>query len=144
MVTGFDYLSRDQTLQTHWLKRFVAIVIDWLVIWLPLLVFFWIFGFGAVLPSLVFWPLLFLYSAVFEYSIGGTLGKILMHLKAVSTVGKLSTAQAFMRNLSKVFGLFLLLDWVIGMLTDTQDPRQKWLDQMSKTSVISTDGPGGT
>ncbi len=144
MVTGFDYLSRDQTLQSHWLKRFVAIVLDWLTIWVPLTIFSIIFGGHYVLPSLLSWPLLFIYSAVFEYAIGGTLGKIIMHLKAVSTVGKLSTAQAFMRNLSKIFGLFLLLDWVIGMLTDTQDPRQKWLDQMSKTSVISTDVAGGT
>jgi hypothetical protein len=30
------------------------------------------------------------------------------------------------------------------MLTDTHDPRQKWLDQMAKTSVISTEVPGGT
>jgi len=144
MVTGFDYLSRDQTLQTHWVKRFVAIIIDSLLIWVPLLVFFSLFGVRLTLPSLLYGPLLFLYSAVFEFTIGGTLGKILLHLKAVSTVGKISTAQAFMRNVSKVFGLLLLLDWVIGMLTDTQDPRQKWLDQMAKTSVISTDVPGGT
>jgi len=144
MVTGFDYLSRDQALQSHWVKRFVAIVIDSLLIWLPLLIFFWILGFGAVLPSLLFGPLLFLYAAMFEYSIGGTLGKILLHLKAVSTTGKMSSAQAFTRNISKIFGLFLLLDWIIGMLTDTQDPRQKWLDQMARTSVISTDVAGGT
>ena len=144
MVTGFDYLSRDQTLQTHWVKRFIAIFIDSLLIWVPLLIFFSLFGFRMVLPSLLYGPLLFLYSAMFEFTIGGTLGKILLHLKSVSTVGKMSTAQAFMRNISKIFGLFLLLDWVIGMLTDTQDPRQKWLDQMAKTSVISTEGPGGT
>jgi uncharacterized RDD family membrane protein YckC len=144
MVTGFDYLSRDQTLQTHWVKRFIAIFIDSLLIWVPLLIFFWLFGFRMVLPSLLYGPLLFLYSALFEFTIGGTLGKILMHLKSVSTVGKMSTAQALMRNISKIFGLFLLLDWIIGMLTDTQDPRQKWLDQMAKTSVISTEVPGGT
>jgi uncharacterized RDD family membrane protein YckC len=144
MVTGFDYLSRDQALQSHWLKRFVAIIIDSLLIWLPMLIFLSVLGFGAILPSLLFGPILFLYSAMFEYVIGGTLGKILMHLKAVSITGKMNTSQALMRNVSKIFGLFLLLDWVVGMLTDTHDPRQKWLDQMARTSVMSTDMPGGT
>ncbi len=31
MVTGFDYLSRDKALQEHWLRRFVALVIDALI-----------------------------------------------------------------------------------------------------------------
>jgi uncharacterized RDD family membrane protein YckC len=144
MVTGFDYLSKDQALQTHWVKRFVAIFIDSLLIWVPLLIFFSIIGLGAFLPSMLFGLLLFLYCAIFELTIGGTLGKILMHLKAVSVTGRISSAQAFMRNVSKVFPVFLLLDWIIGMLIDTNDPRQKWLDQVAKTSVISTDQPGGT
>ena len=144
MVTGFDYLSKDKTLQTHWVKRFVAIVIDSLLIWVPLAIIFSIIGVRLLLPSLLFGLLLFMYCAVFELTIGGTLGKILMHLKSVSVTGKMNSAQAFMRNVSKVFPLFLLLDWIIGMLMDTNDPRQKWLDQMAKTSVISTDQPGGT
>ena len=126
------------------MKRFVAIIIDSLLIWLPLLLFFELIGFGAVLPSLLFGPLLFLYALLFEMAIGGTLGKVLMHLKAVSVAGQMNSSQAMMRNVSKVFGLFLLLDWIIGMLTDTTDPRQKWLDQLAKTSVIATDQPGGT
>ncbi len=144
MVTGFDYLSKDQALQSHWVKRFVAIIIDSLIIWLPLLIIFSIAGLGLWFPSLIFGVLLFVYCALFESAVGGTLGKILMHLKAVSVTGKLNSSQALMRNISKIFPLFLLLDWIIGMLTDTNDPRQKWLDQIAKTSVISTDQPGGT
>jgi uncharacterized RDD family membrane protein YckC len=144
MVTGFDYLSKDRALQTHWVKRFVAIVIDSLLIWLPLLIFFELLGFGAVIPSLLFGPILFLYALLFEMAIGGTLGKVMMRLKAVSVSGQMNSSQAMMRNVSKVFAVFLLLDWVIGMLTDTSDPRQKWLDQLAKTSVIAIDQPGGT
>jgi uncharacterized RDD family membrane protein YckC len=144
MVTGFDYLSKDHALQTHWVKRFVAIVIDSLLIWLPLLIFFEILGFGAVVPSLLFGPILFLYALIFEMAIGGTLGKVMMHLKAVSVSGQMNSSQATIRNISKIFGLFLLLDWIIGMLTDTTDPRQKWLDQLARTSVIAIDQPGGT
>jgi uncharacterized RDD family membrane protein YckC len=54
----------------------------------------------------------------------------------VSIAGKLDPAQALMRNISKVFLLVLLLDWIIGMLVDTNDPRQKWTDQLANTSVI--------
>ena len=144
MVTGFDYLSKDQALQSHWVKRFVAIFIDSLLIWVPLWIISFIIGIHLVWPSLLFGPFLFLYSVLFEFTIGGTLGKILVRLKAVSVTGKMSSAQALMRNVSKVFGIFLLLDWIIGMLMDTHDPRQRWLDQVAKTSVISTDQPGGT
>lgn len=144
MPTGFDYLSHDSVLQTHWLKRFVAIVIDSLLIWIPLLIFFSLLGFHAVLPSLLFGPLLFIYAAVFELATGGTLGKMLMHLKAVSMGGQMNPSQAFMRNVSKVFVIFLLLDWIIGLATETRDPRQKWTDQLARTAVIATNHPGGT
>jgi len=136
MVTGFDYLSRDRALQAHWLRRFVAIVIDALIIFAPLN---WLFGFVGVnfYPSLLLsGGLFFAYTALFDAMIGGTFGKMLMSLKSVSIAGKLDPAQALMRNISKVFFLILLLDWIIGMLVDTRDPRQKWTDQLANTSVI--------
>ncbi|OGD45850.1 MAG: hypothetical protein A3K76_01840 [Euryarchaeota archaeon RBG_13_57_23] len=138
MVTGFDYLSKDKALQEHWLRRFVAIVIDWLVIWIPFMVFFSVlsiawFSFMFIgIPGAAF----FLYCAFFEYVIGGTVGKMLMRLKVVALSGKLDIAQALLRNISKIFWPLLLLDWIIGMAIDTQDPRQKWSDQLAKTSVM--------
>jgi hypothetical protein len=35
----------------------------------------------------------------------------------------------------------LLLDWIVGMAVDTNDPRQKWTDQVARTSVILYDRP---
>jgi len=144
MVTGFDYLSRDEVLQGHWIKRFVAIVIDGLIIWLPIWFFSVLVGIHTIIPAGLFGPLLFVYAFVFETAIGGTIGKMLLHLKAVSVTGQMNSSQALFRNISKVFVPFLLLDWIIGMLVDTKDPRQKWTDQLAKTSVIATDRPGGT
>jgi uncharacterized RDD family membrane protein YckC len=138
MVTGFDYLSRDRALQEHWLRRFVAIVIDWFVIWIPLSFLSWVLSFGW----LTFWAIgssgavFFFYCAFFEYLIGGTLGKMLMRLKVVAISGKIDLAQALLRNVSKVVPFFLLLDWILGMAMDTQDPRQKWTDQLARTSVM--------
>lgn len=138
MVTGFDYLSKDKALQEHWLRRFVAIIIDWIVISIP----FWLLGWVINLSWFSFWSfgasgaLFFLYCAFFEYLIGGTLGKMLMRLKVVALSGKLDVAQALMRNISKIFVPLLLLDLIIGLAIDTQDPRQKWTDQIAKTSVM--------
>ncbi|HEX9908650.1 MAG TPA: RDD family protein [Thermoplasmata archaeon] len=145
MVTGFDYLSHDEGLQSHWLKRFVAIVIDSIIIWLPMWIILTIIGVSYLVTGGFFGILLFLYCAFFELQIGGTPGKMLMHMKAVPMQGtKLTAAQAFMRNVSKVFVLLLLLDWILGLLLDTADPRQKWTDRAARTSVIVTDHPGGT
>ncbi len=138
MVTGFDYLSKDKTLQEHWLRRFVAIVIDWIVIWIPLWMISWIISLGFF----SFWFIgstgivFFAYCTFFEYIIGGTLGKMLMRLKVVALSGKIDIAQALMRNISKIFWPLLLLDFIIGMAVDTQDPRQKWTDQIARTSVM--------
>lgn len=136
MVTGFDYLSRDKALQAHWLRRFVAIVIDAFIIYLPVNLFFDFVGAHFILTFLLTGGLFFAYAALFDALIGGTFGKMLMSLKSVSIAGKLDPAQALMRNISKVFLLVLLLDWIIGMLVDTNDPRQKWTDQLANTSVI--------
>jgi uncharacterized RDD family membrane protein YckC len=138
MVTGFDYLSRDKALQEHWLRRFVAILIDWIIIWLPVSIFMNILGFlwhGFVVIS-VESVLFFLYCALFDYMIGGTVGKMLLKLKAVSVTGKMDSAQALLRNVSKVFAPVLLIDWILGMATDTGDPRQKFTDHLARTSVI--------
>ena len=138
MVTGFDYLSKDRALQEHWLRRFVAIVIDWIVIMIPFWLLSWAISVGwfSFLGIGLLGVLFFLYCTFLEYIIGGTLGKILMRLKVVATSGKMDVAQALMRNISKIFWPFLLLDWIIGMAIDTQDPRQKWTDQIARTSVM--------
>ena len=136
MVTGFDYLSRDQALQRHWLRRFVAIVIDSIIVFAPTSILFHLVGMSWLFPWWFAGGILFLYASFFDASIGGTLGKMIMSLKAVSTTGQMTWAQAFKRNVSKVFAPLLLLDGIIGMAVDSRDPRQKWTDQLARTSVM--------
>ncbi|MDH3364632.1 MAG: RDD family protein [Thermoplasmata archaeon] len=143
MPTGFDYLGQDKALQQHWLKRFVAILIDAIIIYVPTVVFISMIGGRYLSAGLLSGGALFLYSSLFDYAVGGTIGKLLMRMKAVAMKGSLSFSQALMRNATKVFGLLLLLDWVIGMAVETKDPRQKWTDQLAHTSVIAHDHPGG-
>lgn len=136
MVTGFDYLSKDKNLQAHWLRRFVAIVIDAAIIYIPVWILFNFLGTSVLLSWLPIGIAFVLYAALLDSMVGATFGKLLMSLKSVSLSGKLDPAQALMRNISKIFVLILLLDWVIGMAIDTSDPRQKWTDQLAGTSVI--------
>jgi len=143
MVTGFDYLAQDKTLQEHWLRRVAAIVIDTIIIFAPISLLFHFAGMSWFFPWWWAGAVLFLYASLFDASIGGTVGKMLMGLKSVSITGQLTSSQALMRNVSKVFAPMLLLDWIEGMAVDTKDPRQKWTDQLSRTSVIRTGNPAG-
>lgn len=144
MVTGFDYLSQDKALQQHWLKRFIAVLLDFAIIYTPIWMVGAALGYPYLFPGFFSGVALFLYSFLFESSVGGTVGKIVLRMKAVPLRGGMSPSQAMIRNISKVFPLFLFLDWVIGMAVDTRDPRQKWTDQVAHTSVIAYDHPGGT
>ncbi len=136
MVTGFDYLGQDKALQEHWLRRLIAIVVDAVLIYAPVLILLRILGTPILFPGFLTGALFFFYCALFDLAIGGTVGKMLMRLKTVSVTGQVNVSQALMRNVSKVFGPLLLLDWIIGMAVDTHDPRQKWTDQVARTSVM--------
>ena len=144
VVTGFDYLSQDKALQEHWLKRFAAVLIDFAIVYTPIWLVGALLSYPYMFPGFFSGVALFAYSFVFESAVGGTVGKMVMHLKAVPMHGTMAPSQALIRNLSKVFPLFLFLDWIIGMAVDTKDPRQKWMDQVAHTAVITYDRPGGT
>lgn len=143
MPTGFDYLGQDKALQEHWMKRFVAIVIDAVLIYTPFMVFNALFGGQFFSAGFLSGVGLFLYAMLFDYSIGGTVGKMVMHMKVVPMSGGMTMSRALLRNVTKVFGLLLLLDWVIGLAVETRDPRQKWSDQVAHTSVIVYDHATG-
>ncbi len=143
MPTGFDYIGRDQALQQHWLKRFVAIIVDAIIIYAPTVVFVSVIGGHYVSAGLLSGVFLFIYSGLFDFAVGGTIGKLIMRMKAVSMSGSMSMSQSLMRNVTKVFPPLLLIDLVIGLAVETRDPRQKWTDQLAHTSVIVHGHPGG-
>ena len=145
MPTGFDYLGHDRALQQHWLKRIVAIVLDAVLIYVPIMLFVsMLSGRYFVGSGLLSGIVLFLYSSLFDYVVGGTVGKMIMHMKSVSIGGAMSISQSLMRNVTKIFVLLLLLDWIMGLAVETRDPRQKWTDQVGHTSVITYDRGGKT
>ena len=72
-----------------------------------------------------------------ELKSGATIGKKVMNLRVISTSGEMDAGKAAIRNISKIYGLFLVIDWLVGFITDG-DPKQKWLDRTAGTTVIVT------
>ena len=150
MVTGLNIIGSNKALQDHWIKRFVALVIDWVIVLVIALIigaiiFAATFGFGGVffglffgLGTLIYAIIAFLYWTVQDGFVGGTIGKKVMGLQVVGTTGPMDFVKALVRNISKVYWLFLLLDWIVGLATEG-DPRQKASDRFAGTTVVRTD-----
>lgn len=147
---------RDSRVQQLWIRRVVAYVIDWIIVTIATA----ILGFIAFLAlkislaafgSSLFIPitapafgilglsavLFVLYFTIFEGTYQRTFGKSLMGLHVSTLDGKAITLdKAFIRNVSKVYWLFLLLD-IIGGLFAKVEPGQRYLDKIADTIVIS-------
>ncbi|MFO7618694.1 MAG: RDD family protein [Thermoplasmata archaeon] len=147
MVSALNIIGSDRSLQEHWLKRFVAILIDSFIIYVigSILMQFAILPLNWSIPNpwVMVWPplsgvMLFIYSLIMEASGGAaTLGKRIMGLRVIAMNDDMDTGKAAIRNLSKVYALFFLLDWLVGFTTEG-DPKQKWMDRVAGTSVVVT------
>ena len=145
-MSAFEKISTDRQLQDHWLRRLVAAIIDGVI----MAIIASIISLLAAIPALVFgvfaigtFPFLsgilfFLYAAFMESSRGATFGKQIMNLKVTTTQGALPTLdKAFIRNISKIYWILLLIDILIGMAV-VGDPHQKYSDRWVGTTVVST------
>ena len=138
--------ERDPCLQEHWIKRAVAYVIDSIIVGIataillaialfPIFIanpvtFFNIFSFPFAMGLLYI-----LYFTIAETMYGATIGKSLLGLKVVTkTDGKPSFEKAFIRNISKIHPLLLILDLIGGLITLT-DLHQKYSDKIANTTV---------
>ena len=136
----------------HWLLRVIAFIIDSIIIGIVagIIYFFvilslifggglWLFGweFYLGLPFLL-GILELLYFMFMEASYGATLGKKVLGLQVQMVNGsKVTFDKAFIRNISKVYWLFLLLDWILAIATAGHDQRQKYTDRIAGTTVVS-------
>ena len=75
-----------------------------------------------------------LYWAILEYKTGQTLGKKLLSIKVTSKENDLTFWQCFLRNISKINTLLLILD-VFYMWYYQKN--QRYLEVLSKTEVVS-------
>jgi uncharacterized RDD family membrane protein YckC len=149
-ASGFETLTRDQKAQEYWIQRLVAFIIDAIIVYAVLAVLFIVvafpafifggFGFGFFFGAFAFlWGLIFvLYFAVLESSSGATIGKRIFQLKVRSKTGSNPNfAEAFIRSLSKIYWLLLLLDVIVGLAL-SKGYQQKYSDQLMGTTVVHT------
>ena len=150
-VSGFDTLTKDQKAQEYWVERLVAIIVDFVIVYVVLGIITFLISipafltgglgvFGAVFGVLAFlWGLVFvLYNAAMETSSGASIGKRIFHLKVTSKTGSNPAfGEAFIRNISKIYWLLLLLDVIVG-LAITKDYHQKYSDHFLGTKVVRT------
>jgi len=140
MVTGFDLLHDNKPLQKHWLKRLIAYIIDFFVSSMLVYLVFFFLAWGLLDPSMIwYFPMTagmvqVFYSAALEYTSKKTLGKAIMGLEVEALTYSFEASDALIRNFSKLHGIFVLLDWVIGMASEG-DPRQRYLDRLTETTV---------
>src|SRR5215471_1992017 len=147
--SGMDTLTKDRSAQDYWIRRLIAFIVDAIIVFVPLAIitaiaaFFVAFGgfafyaifFGGVLSLL--WSFLFILYFTFTESMwGASFGKRFFKFKVVSKTNANPTiGEAFIRNLSKIYWLLLLLDVIIGLAL-TKGYQQKYSDQFAGTRVV--------
>jgi uncharacterized RDD family membrane protein YckC len=139
----------------HWVLRLIAYIIDsvitgivaWILVsfvFVSLLLseaFYWLYiGWGYYLILLFIVGILqLLYFIFLDVAWGGTIGKRILGLQVqMVNGGKVTIDKSFVRNISKIFVLFVLLDWLVALITPGSDNRQKYTDRMAGTTVVQT------
>ncbi|MBK7109749.1 MAG: RDD family protein [Chitinophagales bacterium] len=129
-----------QTIYAGFLSRFVAYIIDMLMIGIARSILALIFGFSLFHPSMgiiwfgsIFGLLYFIIMEGSKYQ--ATVGKLLMRIKVVNLQGgRITLSESIIRNLSKILSAIFLL---IGFLMVLLDDRKRALhDRIAGTFVI--------
>lgn len=137
-ATLLDYLRHYEGLRVHWAKRFIGILLDSIFVVAPVYVILFVMEWwmGWVWFTAVAGVVLFLYSAFFESAMGGTIGKGAVGLKVICVSGKLELSNALIRNVTKIFALLLLLEFVATLVVQTTDSHQRYMDRLARTTVV--------
>ncbi|MGD6851865.1 MAG: RDD family protein [Candidatus Bathyarchaeia archaeon] len=149
--------SSEQIDWTNWIYRLIALIIDSIIAGIPA----WVIYSFLIVPLLwtstvvlgvtvvtapwwagvLLWPLIYgiilvLYSAILELTWNGqTVGKRIMGLQVHTTNGSARTfGTEFIRNISKIYWLLLLLDWLLAIISTSK--QQKYTDRMANTIVL--------
>src|SRR5438876_9158422 len=141
MPSAFDLIGHNPALQEHWIRRFIAFVIDAVIVAvvglffaIPLSFLGWAWWFSGI-----FWGgIWFIYSILLETIFGGTVGKKIVALRVVAIDRNLDVVHTVVRNLPKIFPLILLIDVLVGA-AQQGDPRQRLFDRIARTTVTRVD-----
>jgi uncharacterized RDD family membrane protein YckC len=152
----------DQINWNNWIYRLIAYIIDSIIIGIPAYIIYWLlllplatttvnYGYGYSVAVTAWWANLLIplvlgvlqlfYFIIMDSNSGGTFGKRIMKLQVQTVNGsKLTINQAFIRNISKIYGLLLLLDWLIGIVS-AGNKQQKFLDRAASAVVVQRGQP---
>ena len=142
-----DTLLKESAAQGYWLRRLIALIIDGVIIGVVLGVIAAIGAIGFLLSggvsgfffsgfTILAGVLFILYFPLMESTRGASIGKQLMGLKVVSKSGTNPTlVEAFVRNVSIIHPLLLLLDVIVGLAV-SKGYTQKYSDHLMGTSVV--------
>jgi uncharacterized RDD family membrane protein YckC len=124
-------------------QRFAALLVDIIIItlfmWIISSILFMLLAGVGIFNFLNYWIfigaiLIIVYFTYMEGKTSSTLGKRLFNLKVETVKGSMDYKKAFIRNLSKILWLPLILDVILGFLLG--DSNDRFLDKVSGTYVV--------
>jgi uncharacterized RDD family membrane protein YckC len=138
--TAAERILSESDLQHHWVKRVIAILIDSIIVGIATAIFGLITDASGIfnwmsLPFVMGLLYVFYFTAT-ESAYGYTMGKKMVNLRVTKANGKKpSLKSAFIRNISKIHFLILLLDTLGGFFI-SKDVHQRYIDQIANTTVV--------
>ena len=133
-------------MENFWGRRFKALLVDIVIITLLLwiissLIFLLMAGLG-IFSVLNYWIfigaiLIIVYFTYMEGKTSSTIGKRLFKLKVKAKDGDMNYKTAFIRNLSKILWVPLIVDVILGFIF--VDSNDRILDKVSGTYVVEVE-----
>ena len=129
-------------MQNLWGKRFAALIIDFLIVilitWVFIAVVYPLIAAANIFGALNYWlivtvVIVMAYFTYFEGKLGTTPGKNVMKIEVVVDNGEMNYQKAFIRNLSKILGIPLILDIIVDYLAGNS--KLRYLDEVAGTDV---------
>jgi uncharacterized RDD family membrane protein YckC len=136
-------------MEEFWGRRLAALIIDaifiTLLMWVLTAIVYPILAWNNLYSVLnyclvLLGVLIVLYFTVMEGKWSSTLGKGLLKLKVQAAAGgDMNYKKAFLRNISKFLWIPLVVDLLIGVVRSKEGTRQRFLDQVARTTVIKVE-----
>ncbi len=129
-------------MQDLWGKRFAALIIDFLIVilitWVFIAVVYPLIAAANIFGILNYWlivtaVIVMAYFTYFEGKLGTTPGKNVMKIEVVVDDGEMNYQKAFIRNLSKILGIPLILDIIVDYVAGNS--KLRYLDEVAGTDV---------
>ncbi len=129
-------------MQNLWGKRFAALIIDFLIIvlvtWIFSAIVYPLIAVANIFGILNYWLIVtalivIAYFTYFEGKLGTTPGKNLMKIEVVVDNGKMNYQKAFIRNLSKILVILLIVDILVDYVVGNS--KLRYLDEVAGTDV---------